>query len=48
MKRLKDMLLRFTTCAVFAVAVTTVASTSRVLAYQPDLDAKVMKKYLNK
>lgn len=48
MKRLKKMLMNLVTSFVFVTAITTVASTSRVLAYQPELDGEVMKKYLKK
>lgn len=46
MKKLKRYLMSLASAAVFAVAINTVAATSRHFIYQPKLDEAVMKKYM--
>lgn len=46
MKKIKVLMMRVVASAAFAVAITTVASTSRCFAFQPESDNKVMKKYM--
>lgn len=46
MKNLRKLLWKCSTMAVFAVAFTTIASTSRYLTYQPETDAELAEKYL--
>lgn len=46
MRKVRELCMKLVTSAVFAVAVTTLASTSRCFAYQPEGDFELMKKYL--
>lgn len=46
MQKIKILMGKLITISAWAVAITTVASTSRYLAYQPELDGKVAEKYL--
>lgn len=46
MRKIKTLLLKLATSAAFAVAITTISSTSRYYAYQPELDGKLAEKYL--
>lgn len=48
MRKMMNLMMKLASSAVFFVAISTVASTSRYLAYQPETDEAVMKKYLEK
>lgn len=46
MEKIKNLIGKLIKISVWAVAITTVASTSRYLAYQPEADGKLAEKYL--
>jgi len=48
MQKIKRLMGKIMTMSAWAVAITTVASTSRYFAYQPKSDEKLAKKYLKK
>ncbi len=45
MRKVKALCMKLVTSAVFAVAVTTLASTSRCFAFQPKQDGELAEKY---
>lgn len=45
MRKLRELCMKLATSVVFTIAVTTLASTSRCFAFQPESDYELMKKY---
>lgn len=46
MRKFRELCMKLVTSAVFAVAVTTLTSTSRCFAFQPEKDGELAEKYL--